>query len=242
MSPFKFFFLFFIIVFSSKCQDESALLELIKSYIQNHVSNDVLINLIEIIRFKNKHNFPDNYNTNKKAFANHKNAITRTHGYIEDQSNYKDMQYGIRPLSTSGCGLIAIYNVLYHITQDSNIDFPSIIKSLEDDGIILRGYFGTSMVAVDDYLRKRGYNTRSSSQKKDFDKIGQESEACVLTVYNSVDDIFQGMHFMAITKKNGKYYVHNNGGYNIAYTSITDALGKINGGKAKEIYLTGVSK
>ena len=49
---------------------------------------------------------------------------------------------------------------------------------------------------------------------------------------------------MAITKENGKYYVHNNGinSSSIAYNSITDVLNRINRGKAKNIYLTGVYK
>lgn len=244
MSPSKFFFLFFIIIFSSKCQDEKSFLDLLKSYIQSHVSNESLLSLIELVRHRNSHNFPDNYETNKAAFKNHINTIKHNKGYIEDQGSYSDMKYGIKKVSESGCGIIATYNVIYHITKKENIDFPSIIKAYENDGIILRGMFGTSMKAVDDYLKKQGYRTKSSSKKEDYDGIGQNYDAFVLTIYNSVDDITQGMHFIAITKTNGKYYVHNNGrnSSTVAYTSISDVLKRINGGKAKDVYLTGVKK
>ena len=244
MSPMKILFLLYIIIFSSKCSDESSFIEMLKGFIQNNISNDFLIKVIEIIRHRNKHDFPDNFAKNQEAFKSHTYTIRRNKGYIEDQNSYTDMQYGIKPISDNGCGLIATYNVIFHITNKLDIDFPSIIKALENDGIILSGVFGTSMVAIDDYLKGQGYRTWSSSKKEDFDKIGQATEASILTVFNSVDDITRGMHFMAITKTNGQFYVHNNGNNSskTAYNSITDVLNRINGGKAKEVYLTGVYK
>ena len=244
MSPFKILFLLSLVIFSSNCSEESSFIELLKSFAQNHLDNDFLIITIEIIRKKGSHNFPDNFAKNKAAFKSHAVSIKQNEGFIEDQHNYKDMYYGIRSLSESGCGLIATYNVLYHLTKKQDIDFPSIIKFYEKDGIIFKGLFGTSMVAIDDYFKKNGFRTWSSSKKSDYDKIGEATDASILTVYNSVDDIFQGIHFMAITKENGKYYVHNNGSNSskIAYSSISDVLKRINSGKAKDIYLTGVYK
>ena len=244
MSPLKIVFLLSLVIFSSNCSEESSFLDFLKKFAQNYIDNDLLIMAIEIIRRKNNHKFPDNFEKNKAAFKNHEFAIKHNKGFIEDQHNYNDMSYGIQTLSKNGCGLIATYNVLYHLTKQENIDFPSIIKYLENDGIILRGLFGTSMKAVDDYFKKHGFRTWSSANKKDYNKIGSATDACILTVYNSVDDIFQGIHFIAITKENGKYYVHNNGSRytGIAYSSISDVLNKINSGKAKNIYLTGVYK
>ena len=201
MSPLKIIFLLSLVIFSSNCSEESSFLDFLKKFAQNYIDNDLLIMSIEIIRRRNKHNFPDNFAKNKAAFKNHefairhnkgfiedqhnyndmsygiqtlsvafKNhefAIKHNKGFIEDQHNYKDMSYGIQPLSKNGCGLIATYNVLYHLTKQENIDFPSIIKYLENDGIILRGLFGTSMKAVDDYFKKHGFRTWSSANKKE---------------------------------------------------------------------------
>ena len=244
MSTLKLFFLFSILIFSSNCLEENAFIHFLKSFIQNHISNDVFVFATKIISKLNFHKFPDNFAKNQEAFKNHAITIKQNEGFIEDQHNYKDMSYGIKSLSENGCGLIATYNVLYHLTKKEDIDFPSIIKDLEDDGIILRGIFGTSMVAIEDYFKKNGFKTWSSTNKKDYDKIGDETDASILTVYNNVDDIFEGIHFMAITKEKGKYYVHNNGrnSSSIAYNSITDVLNRINRGKAKNIYLTGVYK
>ena len=52
------------------------------------------------------------------------------------------------------------------------------------------------------------------------------------------------MHTICITKKQGKYYVHNNGAKSssVPYDSITDVLAKINDGKDKDIFLIGINK
>ncbi len=241
MSP-KFLFIFFIVLFSySKC-DESDLVKYLKSFIQKNLPNEIFIHVVEIFR-NQEHTFPDNYEKNKIAFENHKPKIRANKGYIEDQSNYGDMQYGQLPLSNNGCGLIATYNVLFDLTKNENIDFPAIIKDLESDGIILNGAFGTSMVAIKDYFEKNGFKAIGSCKVEEFNKIGEEYDAMILTVYNNLDDITGGMHFMAITKQNGVYKVHNNGSRDgsKSYTSIDDVLKKINSGKAKGVYLTGVS-
>ena len=239
----KFLFLFFIILFSSsKCGDKD-LLDYLKSFIQKNVPNGLLVRIVEILRQRD-HQFPDNYEKNKLAFENHKPMIKLNKGYIEDQKNYHDMQYGQIPLSQNGCGVISTYNVLFHLTNNDNIDFPGIIRDLENDGIILNGAFGTSMVAIRDYFLKNGFKAPGSCKVEEFNKIGEEHDATILTIYNNADDITAAMHFIAITKKDGIYKVHNNGARDgaINYTSLDDVLKRINNGKAKGVYLTGVSK
>ena len=218
--------------------------ELLKKYLQNNVSNKDLVNIIEKVRYTTKHDFPDNFKKNKEAFKGHVFTIRRNKGFIEDQNNYADMSYGNYLLSKEGSGLIAIYNVIYHLTNKLDIDFPSIIKALENDGIIIPGFCGTSMIAVDDYLNSQNYRTWSSYEKSDYDKIGEATDASILTIFNDINDYTKGVPFMAITKTNGKYYVHNHEGTSpfLAFNSISDILKRINGGKAKDIYLTGVYK
>ena len=244
MSPLKIIFLISLLIFSSDCSDQSSFTSYLNRFSQNNLGNEYLIFIIEVMRKRNNHLFPNNYSKNKAAFKNHEVAIRNNKGYIEDQQNYRDMFYGTKSLSYNGCALIAIYNVLYHLTKRDDINFASIIKDLEYDGILLGGIFGTSMKAVDDYFKKLGFRTKSSSKIRDYDRIGIETDASILTIFNNAYNIFQGLHFIAITKQYGKYYIHNNGEYSskTAYNSITDILYRINSGKAKNIYLTGVYK
>ena len=204
--------------------------------------NNFVMNIIEILRYQNTHLFPDNYAKNTIAFKNHISTIKANNGFIEDQHKYIDMTYGKKRLSENGCGLIAVYNVIYFLTKNENIDFPAIVKALEYDGIILSGLFGTSSKAIDDYLKRQGFKTKSSSKMSEYDYIGNYFDAFVLTILNNKNDIAAGMHFVAITKENGGYTVHNNGyqSTSVTYTSIRDILTRINSGKAKDIYLTGV--
>ena len=244
MSPLKIIFLISLLIFSCDCSDQSSFFFFLNRFNQNSIGNEYLIFIIEVMRRRNNHRFPDNFAKNKAAFKNHAFAIRNNKGYIEDQQNYRDMSYGTKSLSDNGCGLIAIYNVLYHLTKRDDINFASIIRDLEYDGIILGGTFGTSMKAVDDYFKKIGYRTKSSSNIRDYDRIGRETDASILTIFNNAFNIFQGLHFIAITKERGKYYVHNNGDYasKISYNSITAVLYRINSGRAKNVYLTGVYK
>ena len=244
MSPLKIIFLFILLISSSDCSEKSNFLSFLTRFGNNQIGNEYLIFIMEIMRKRNNRRFPNNFAKNRAAFKNHASAIKSNNGFIEDQQNYNDMSYGVKTLSENGCGLIAIYNVLYHLTQNENIDFPSIIQDLEYDGIVLGGIFGTSIKAIDDYFRKKGFRTKSSGLIRDYDRIGRETDASVLTIFNNGINIFQGIHFIAITKKGGKFYIHNNGAYSpdVAYDSITDILTRINSGRAKNIYLTGVYK
>ena len=233
-----------LILFTTKCDDESSLIALLKKFLQNYVDNDVIIKFIEFLRAKESHNFPDHLAQNKQAFKNHLSAIKGYKGFIEDQGNYRDMAYGIKTLNENGCGLIATYNVIFALTNNWNIDFPSIIAHFEKDGILLKGVFGTSIKAIGDYFKQNGYKVMSSTKKAEYDNIGNQMSAMILMIFNNIDDITDAMHFISITKSNGKYYVHNNGNrsWSVAYNSITDVLARINSGKAKDVMLLGISK
>ena len=63
-------------------------------------------------------------------------------------------------------------------------------------------------------------------------------------LYNDKYDIFNMVHTVNITKKDNKYFVHNNG-YNSflePYDSISDLLSRINNGNSKDIFLIGIFK
>ena len=84
----------------------------------------------------------------------------------------------------------------------------------------------------------------SSYNKQDYDVIGNSTDAAVLTIYNSQENEFQKVHTVAVTKENGKFYIHNHGAnsYKIAYDSISDIINKIISGNDKFLYLTGIYK
>ena len=165
--------LFFLIIFSSKCDEDSQLIQKLKSFIQNHVDNSLLLKFLEFLRNLKQKEFPEHLAQNKAAFPNHLDKIKSNKGYIEDQGNYKDMAYGVSPFCDNGCELISIYNVLNYFGV-KNIDLPGIIEKHEKNGMILSGFFGTSPIAIEDYFKANGYKTMSSSTKRDYENIAKK--------------------------------------------------------------------
>ena len=216
----------------------------LKSFIPTKVSNEIILNFFELLRITASHKFNGNLEKNNKNFNNHLKEIEENDGYIENQDLYTDMNYGNKTIDFCGCEIIATYNAIYDLTGKHDISFPNMIDSYEKDGIVLSGFFGTAPRAIEDYLKKQGFKTISSSNKSEYDIIGEKSDALILTMFNDKNNIMNMVHTINITKKNGGFYVHNNGhkSHLTKYNSISDLLLRINDGKAKDIFLIGIMK
>ena len=191
-----------------------------------------------------KNNYSENLEINIKNFENHRQIIKKNGGYIEDQHNYEDMNYGKKTIAYSGCEIIATYNAIYFLTKDENLSFPEMIDAFEKNGMLLNGEFGTSPHSIEIYLKLKGYNTNSSCNKEEYDNIGENYDVLIITFYNNKDNIFDMVHTTAVTKDNGKFHIHNNG-YNsqkVDYNSISELFDKIDDGMTQDIYLIGIKK
>ena len=140
--------------------------------------------------------------------------------------------------------LMKEFNALYALTGDENIDFPAMIDYFEKNGILLYGHIGTAPQSVQEYFDSLGFKTMSSFRRNEYDIVEKYYDVFILTKFNDIDDIYNLIHTVCITKKDGKFYVHNNSyyGHNIQYDSIDDVLNRIDGGKAKDIVLLGIKK
>ena len=225
-------------------QREENNINFFKSLIPQKISNGTTLSFFDFLKKISFHNFPNNLQKNTQNFKNHTKQISSNNGYIEDQHNYTDMYYGNKTISFCGCEIIAVYNAFYDLTGKHDISFPEMINDFEKDGIVLSGFFGTSPRAIDDYFKEKGFKTLCSSKKEEYDEIAERTYALILTLYNDKYDIFNMVHTVNITKKDNKYYVHNNG-YNSClepYNSISDLLLRINNGNSKDIFLIGIFK
>ena len=242
----KILFLFLILIISTKCQreEQKSIIAQLKAFLQNNVPNEIVVNFLEYLRTFKKKEIPSHLSENHIAFKNHLSTINSNKGFIEDQRNYKDMTYGALPLSDNGCELIAIYNALFELTGKKDTDFSLIVDMHEKDGILLSGLFGTSIRAIEEYFVKNGFKTKSSSKKENYEQIAQNSDVLILTMYNSRYDITAQVHTIAITKKDGTYYVHNNSANppSVGYSSFTTCLSLIKSGLAKDLFLIGINK
>lgn len=220
----------------------------LNGFIPKHVSNKVVVDTYDFMR-KMQHivikDYTKHEQTNIACFEDHRDAIDKANGYIEDQKNYSDMRYGKKTMRFCGCEIIATYNALYSIHGDNPISLPEMISEYERDGMVLSGYFGTSPIAIKKYLDRHGYDACFSIRPNEFDAIGEKYETTILTIYNDGTDIMKAVHTVNVTKSNLKYYAHNvnsNGRVEGPFDSITALMSGINKGKSKAISLIGVSK
>jgi len=242
MSTLRIVFLLSLVIFSSNYTMEDNFKHVLQGFEEKKIGKDYLINLMESLRKKKYHPITENYVKNEKAFTEHSKKI-KFIGFIEYQQNYKDMFYGIKPLSYNGASLIAIYNVLYHLNKAEKKDFLKIIKSFENDGIILEGKFGTSIKAVEDYIKKKGLRTENSRNKNNYEDIGSKADASIFIFYKK-DDGLKPIHFVAITKNTEKFNVHNYKGisHQKAFDSMKDVLEAFYSEKISDISLIGIYK
>ena len=238
-------FFLFCILFSFTVEiDKESIKGYFKAFLQKKVPNRVILDAITAIRYLTPAIYPGNLEHNIEAFPNHLFQIKWHKGFIEDQSNFYDMKYGQKTIDSGGCVVIAAYNALYDLTGEEYIDFPAMIDYFEKNGILLYGEIGTAPQSVEEYFNDLGFKTKSSFKREEYTNIADNYDTFVLTKFNDIDDIYQCIHTSSITKKDGKFYIHNNSyyGYNIQYNSIEDLLNRIDGGKAKDIVLLGIKK
>ena len=74
-------FLLTLLLLTSNCSENDEIIKKLKSFLQNNVDNEVILQFMEIFR-KNKKQFPSHLTENTQAFKNHKNTIKANKGYI----------------------------------------------------------------------------------------------------------------------------------------------------------------
>ena len=148
--------------------------------------------------------------------------------YIENQNDWDNIYYGINPpgdagtMAYSGCELIAVVNAMHSMGYDmSEEEVAELIDTFETDGAVLDGMWGSSPVAIANYMENHGYSVTVSSTNdySEIEKIAENSDTVIVTVYNDANDITAQIHTVNIEKvehSDGSYgyVVHNVALYN----------------------------
>ncbi|MBE6038448.1 MAG: hypothetical protein E7218_04515 [Anaerofustis stercorihominis] len=214
------------------------------SFIPKKINNRIVIKIYDLLRKlqrlrKNDYN---HFSANLRAFERHLPHIRKSHGYINDQHNYTDMYYGKVTVSYSGCGVIAVYNILNCFGTEREMNLAYLIKEFETDGMVLSGRGGTSPLAAYDYFLRHGYNVRFTADINEVQNI--TADAYIATIYNNKDDISRNIHSIAIVRnENGRFIALNcdcNGTIPEEYESIHELLCHIKNKNAKMICILGI--
>ena len=176
----------------------------------------------------------EHFQTNVNSFLGHRDKIIADGGFIENQNEFTDMYYGSATVSYSGCEVIAVYNVLRALTGREP-SLPKLIAAFEKNGMIFYGNLGTDPGEMKYFLQKHrflveeftnpaefinpaeniGTTNRFSGTGKPIKKCRKQNpadEAYILTFYNDIGDILQGLHTAAVTSDGRWLYLHNDGG------------------------------
>lgn len=191
-------------------------------------------------RLKNEH-----FSYNEKVLVEAPFFRRRSkHFYIENQAEWGSIKYGWckrSNMSYSGCGVIAVWNVLEYYRLNPRVGtaaaLANLIGDFESFGAVMGGAFGTSAYAVLFYLRRYFKNTgvTFAKTKKSLDRFGEKYQTFVVTTLNDAKNPARGLHIVCITTDSRGYSVHNayirtRTGYyvvSIPYKSLSEAIDHI---------------
>lgn len=230
------------------------------SFIPKHVGNRtvrMVYHMLTFIKVSRKTRVK-NYNSNIVKL-NHKtwDFLAVPNAYIENQNEWSEIMFGAgqhHNMKYSGCEIIATFNALKSLTGNGSPEsMATLISEYEACGAALQGEFGVSPLAIEAYLKKRGYvvSTADKEDSTEPDKVDEQSHVFIATVYNDANDITKQIHTVCITKnEDSRYVLHNaycrdkNGTYvpSIPYTTLSDAIGHISQYEVQLIYLIGIAK
>ena len=137
----------------------------------------------------------------------------------------KKWRYGFRASASTGCGWVAAYNALrimgYYMPPEK------LIRTYQRHLPLFNGPFGTFIAEPAIFFKKHGFPVKISSNRRRFDKIARESDACIMFYYWR-RKFRLGAHFVCLQYKDGKY---------IGYNTFSNSTGPDNYGISLESFL-----
>lgn len=197
-----------------------------KAFIPRYIPNAVVLWVLHVVsRFSglSRKVIRRNQEYNLEKLSNEKissvdKAVYTPDTFIENQSQWNNLRFGSKyQMSYSGCEVIAAYNALLSLGEKlSPSELVGLISFFEGRGAVWKGRFGVSPKAAYQYFKKLGYQV-SFSNSKDIaviNKIGEQYDTMIVTVYNDKNDITKQVHTVNVSKDSlGKFHVHN--GYKV---------------------------
>lgn len=220
----------------------------IGGFVPHHVGNTILLKLWDSASKHAGKPDPAESRRNRKAFKNHEDRIKKDRGFIEDQPNYLDMSYGKVSMAYAGCEIIAVFNAISYMTgKMPRLD--RLIEAFKKSGVSFNGRFGTSPLALVRFFRRHGFYAEPAFTVQDMEETASSYPALILVYYNDRDDIGAMVHTIFISREkigDGYLFTAHNAGMGgrsgPAAREFSDLVGKLSGGRAREILLIGIEE
>ena len=228
-------------------------------FIPQKLNNRILLAVLELFRtfgrlFGNRKlkkgrlkqaPFFDLYAERELTICSHLGKTDADTSFIEDQHSYSDVSYGVTTMAYAGCEIFALYNAMKRLCPHMPISLPQMITDFEEDGILWSGRFGTSPIALSDYLQKHGFQTRLCTKDLPMHSLLDEYDVFILTMYNNAFDLRDEIHTVCVTHEPDGFIAHNvycNGSCIGPFPSFDELIGSFHEGRSKAISLIGISK
>lgn len=163
--------------------------------------------------------------------------------YIENQHDMSFLSYGVnrkvlnnlfnkkRTLTAANncCEVLALYNAFSYLgINEDRRDLPYLLSYFEKEGVILKGYFGTSVLALRRYLKKEGFEY-SYFAGKDINEsnltfIQNKYKVFIFLSFNNKKNICDMLHSVCVTKEDGAFVNHNSFDPIVKYDSLYHAV------------------
>lgn len=134
-------------------------------------------------------------------------------------------RYGLRSSAATGCGWIAAYNALRHMGYKVNAE--KLIQHFERMVPLVNGNTGTFLLTPATFFRSKGFEVKTTRNRKKFDEIAQQSDVCILYFWWR-KGFKIGAHFVALH--------HTPSGY-VGYNTYRGSKGPDHYGKSLDAFL-----
>lgn len=189
----------------------------------------------------------DNDKTEKNPLA-----LDMPDAHIENQREWENVHYGNTTMKFAGCEIFAVYNARYSLGEEMGKEkLLELIGIFEKEGATLAGKAGSSPLSIYVYFKKNGYDVGAtdSFQKEDINAMGEKYDTIIITFLNNERTLGRAIHTVNISKKEGKYFIHNDyllvNGKFVEKGGFPDLWGtvlELSDGHAKPIFIMGVNK
>jgi len=134
-------------------------------------------------------------------------------------------RYGLRSSAATGCGWIAVHNALWLMGYDAKPE--KLIRYFERRLPLINGNFGTFILNLAGYFRRRGFRVKLSLRRGNFDHVAENSDACILFYYWR-KKLHIGAHYTALRYHNGRF---------VGYNTFHNSAGPDDYGESLEAFL-----
>lgn len=115
-------------------------------------------------------------------------------------------RYGFRSSAATGCGWIATYNALRLMGHKAEPE--KLIHYFTWQVPLINGNMGTFLLGPAIYFKQKGFRTKITARRKNFDEVVQNSDVCIL-FYFWRRKWRIGSHFVTVRFENGKVIGYN---------------------------------